>query len=89
MKLKFDIRQLSYMLGGRKFIVEMMATYLLFVGKLEPRWWFWVSVVYIFGNIIDSFAPNLNKSIPDIVKIIKAELHIQDKTDQQIEQPKI
>lgn len=77
------------MLGGRKFIVEMMATYLLFVGKLEPRWWFWVSVVYIFGNIIDSFAPNLNKSIPDIVKIIKAELHIQDKTDQQIEQPKI
>lgn len=89
MKLKFNIRQLSYMLGGRKFIVEMIATYLLFVGKLEPRWWFWVSVVYIFGNIIDSFAPNLNKSIPDIVKIIKAELHIQDKTDQQIEQPKI
>jgi hypothetical protein len=89
MKLKFDIRQLSYVLGGRKFIVEMIATYLLFVGKLESRWWFWVSVVYIFGNIVDSFAPNINKSIPDIIKIIKAELHVPDKSDQPIDQPKI
>jgi hypothetical protein len=81
----FTMKKVSDFFGGRKFIVMAAATYLLSIGKLDSKYWFWTGVVYMFCNIIEwlinLFAPNVNKSIPDLVKIAKNQLHIDNQSN--------
>jgi len=37
--------------SSRKFLVFVVATLLLWFGKIDPQVWFWVAVIYIGGNL--------------------------------------
>jgi len=52
--------QITDILGGRKFIVFLVATGLL-IGKLiDQTTWLWVVGIYVSGNIAEQLADKVN-----------------------------